>query len=175
MVENCYLFNNLISSGLVYLVRKTLVDIKRSSYNTYSIRIGLTTDIRKYYSTKITIKDNDDADAVEVTEGLEHTSVSETESKTEIESEYDLDGCILPVYSIKRLHELKVEFGDLEPLKVKDEIERLFSLLKSVNSKGFVNDTNLSNYPLIDEIKEHLHIIDKDKNLSVSEIKDLYK
>ena len=79
------------------------------------------------------------------------------------------------MYSIKRLHELKVEFGDLEPLKVKDEIERLFSLLKSVNSKGFVNDTNLSNYPLIDEIKEHLHIIDKDKNLSVSEIKDLYK
>jgi len=72
----------------------------------------------------------------------------------------------LPINSFTKLENVKNNIeGEIEFIKTFEEIECILSTLKKINEKGYINDMDLLNYPLINEcIRNYLFIYEKDKD-----------
>lgn len=113
-----------------------------------------------------------------------NSGYSESILKDLEETRKEFDVSTLPVQRLLKLDELIQRFSDCEDgldgmdlyKEIYSEIEKILQVFKNINSKGYINDMDISNYELISEcVKDFLLIkdenVEKDKKVKKEPIK----
>jgi len=99
---------------------------------------------KRFYSSKVLIIDKD-KDTVES---------SITNTNTGSDTNYNPFEILksLPIESMQKIESMKDNCTNLDScLEIFNEIVNILNILKGINNKGYINDTNLLSYPLLNE------------------------